>query len=161
MATWLGRYLQPLVGGTIMKVEAFEDEGGQLWPKIQVMMPSNEIFDFEISRDEEGKRNNIMIDLMLKKASDFEESLANSILSQNQKRVARASFALFPYYEGEHRGLTEAVVDLLTDLRHWCADNQVSGNAEFDWAVDVSKDHFLMENIEIDEKSDLPPLPRP
>lgn len=36
----------------------------------------------------------------------------------------------------------ERIIDLLTDLRHWCAANDVA----FDNAVRISKNHFNDEN---------------
>ena len=57
-AEFLKKYLQPLVGATIEKVEAHvEDDYGfqQAWPRIHVKLPGEtETSVLEISQDEEG-----------------------------------------------------------------------------------------------------------
>lgn len=54
----LTKYLQPLVGATIEKVEAHVDEDddfGEAWPRIYVTLPGEkEQRMLEVSRDEEG-----------------------------------------------------------------------------------------------------------
>lgn len=56
-ADFLRDYLKPLVGATIMSVEAkVEDDGGyaQAWPVLNVVAQSGEKYELEVSMDEEG-----------------------------------------------------------------------------------------------------------
>lgn len=53
---YLAKYLRPLVGATIERVEAVDEDGwGEAWPRLWVTLPGErEQRILEISRDEEG-----------------------------------------------------------------------------------------------------------
>jgi len=52
MKEWLEKYLQPLTGGEITKVETFQEYGG-VWPRLYVKNGDEE-YVLEISQDPEG-----------------------------------------------------------------------------------------------------------
>ena len=60
---------------------------------------------------------------------------------KNEKRIHAAQVAMDAYedtkttFSNSHE---ENLIDLMTDLRHWCKENSVS----FDYAVRVSLSHF-------------------
>lgn len=53
-ATWVRRYYQALVGGTVTKITTKRGEYGQVWPVIHVRMPDRHVYKCEVSQDEEG-----------------------------------------------------------------------------------------------------------
>ena len=52
--TFYQQYYGQLVGGTITEVNMKAGEYDQLWPNIRVEMPNGDIFNLEVSQDEEG-----------------------------------------------------------------------------------------------------------
>jgi len=53
-ATWIREYLKPLVGCTITKVDANVEDELEVWPAIQVTTKLGQVFNLEISQDEDG-----------------------------------------------------------------------------------------------------------
>lgn len=59
----------------------------------------------------------------------------------NKQRIAKAKNALKTYHDGDD--LQSPVVDLITDLQHYCKKH----NIDFDNALTIANGHFRTESI--------------
>jgi hypothetical protein len=105
---------------------------------------SDDCFGFRwVKKDDEGNIVSLQND---NESLTEQHAWARALKDQNWGRVEVAGAALKLYVElkdGQHVIEASDVTDLLTDLRHYCAENEI----DFDQCLELSKVHFDAEKL--------------